>query len=112
MEKFRFLTWKVYDDAQNLFSFVLGMVKRLPREYRYELGSQLVRSAFSVVLNIAEGSGKTTDRELSRYFDIALGSLHETLASSDVLKRNVLIDEKDFQCVYTKVCDIRTYAFA
>ncbi len=106
MEKFRFLTWKVYSDAQNLFSHVLGVVKSLPKEYRYELGSQLVRSSFSIVLNIAEGSGKTTDKELNRYFDIALGSLYETLASLDALKRNSLVDEKEFQYFYEKISDI------
>ncbi len=40
MRKFRFLEWKVYKDAKELFSLLLKIVKRLPREYRFELGSQ------------------------------------------------------------------------
>jgi four helix bundle protein len=58
MNKFRFLEWNVYKDAQKLVEIILNTVKKLPREYRFEIGSQLIRSAFSVVLNIAEGSGK------------------------------------------------------
>ncbi len=98
MQKFRFLEWEVYRDAQELFSFLLLLVKKLPREFRYELGSQLVRSGFSTILNIAEGSGKSSDKkELNRYFDISLGSLYEVLASVDVLRRNQFIDLSEFQ---------------
>lgn len=77
-------------------------MKKLPREFRYELGSQLVRSGFSTILNIAEGSGKSSDKELNRYFDISLGSLYEVLASVDVLRRNQFIDLSEFQEVAKK----------
>jgi len=100
MKKFRFLEWKVYKDAQELFTLVLVLVKKLPREYRFELGSQLIRAAFSVILNLAEGSGKTSDRELGRFIDISLGSLYETLASVDVLRNNNLLTDNEFQKVF------------
>ncbi len=106
MDQFRFLRWKMYDEAQDLLSFVLGIVKQLPKEYRYEIGSQLIRSSFSVVLNIAEGSGKTTDKELNRYFDIAFGSLYETLASADSLKRNAFVCDDEFQNIQKRVRSI------
>ena len=50
----------------------------------------------SVVLNIAEGSGKSSDRELNRYFDIALGSLYEVVASFDLLRLNKMLSEDEF----------------
>ena len=64
------MDWKVYKDSQELFKLVLKIVKKLPREFRFELGSQLTRSAFSVILNIAESSGKASDKELNRYINI------------------------------------------
>jgi len=106
MEKFRFLKWKVYKDSQNLFRLILKIVKNLPKEYRFELGGQLIRSALSVILNIAEGSGKTSDKELMRFLDISLGSLYEVLASTDVLKNNKLLDKEEFDLVYNKASDI------
>jgi four helix bundle protein len=54
-------------------------------------------------LNIAEGSGKSSDKELNRYFDIALGSLYEVLASADSLKRNNLLDEPAFSDIFQRV---------
>jgi len=77
MDNFRFLNWPVYIEAQNL--------------------SQIVRSALSISLNIAEGSGKSSPRELNRFLDIALGSAYETLAGLDALRRNKLIKEGEFE---------------
>jgi len=103
MDKFRFLKWQAYKDSQKLLTEIIKIAKKLPREYRFELGSQIIRSSLSVVLNIAEGSGKNSDRELRRYMDISLGSLYETLAGVDSLKINKLIDEEEFDIVYGMV---------
>jgi len=104
MKGFRFLEWGVYKDAKKLFHEILKIVHVLPKEHRYEVGSQVIRSALSVVLNIAEGSGKSSDKELSHFFNIALGSIYETLAALDVLKDNKLIEEATFE-VLSKECE-------
>lgn len=96
MNQFRFLGWPVYRDAKKVFSSILKLVRRLPSEYRFELGNQIVRSALSIVLNIAEGSGKSSDKELNRYINIALGSVYETVAAIDVFKDNKLITKEEF----------------
>ncbi len=106
MEKFRFLKWQVYKDAKELFSIIIKLVKKLPREFRFELGSQLIRAGLSVILNIAEGSGKSTDKELNRYLDISLGSLNEVLACCDVMKDNNFITKKEFEGIFQKTEDI------
>ena len=96
MKRFRFVEWQVYKDAKKLFSLLISVVKKLPKEYRYEIGSQIIRAGLSVVLNIAEGSGKHSDAELNRFFDIALGSLFESFAAVDVLRDITLVDENVF----------------
>ena len=73
MKKFRFLDWPVYKDARRLFVILLVIVKNLPKEFRYEMGSQISRAGFSVVLNIAEGSGKHSDSELNRILILPSG---------------------------------------
>lgn len=100
MNKFRFLEWNVYRESKELLSLILKIVNKLPKEYRFELGSQIVRSVFSIVLNIAEGSGKNSDKEMNRFFEISLGSIYETLAAADVLKDNKLINDKEFDMIY------------
>ncbi len=106
MKKFRFLDWKVYKDAKELFKVILGVVKSLPKEFRFEISSQIIRSALSVILNIAEGCGKNSDKELNRFCDIALGSLFEVLATADVLQDNNLIDKEVFYEIEKRVDEI------
>lgn len=106
MQKFRFLDWEVYQDAKKLMSLALMIVNKLPREYRYEIGSQIIRSALSVVLNIAEGSGKTSDKETNHFIEIALGSVYETLAGFDVLRDNKLVKDDDFEAVHRMLYSI------
>ena len=106
MKQFRFRDWKVYKDAQKLFSLLLKIVKRLPKEYRFELGSQLLRSGSSIILNIAEGSGKQSEKELNRFIETALGSSYETMANIDVLRSNSLIEEGDFLISQQMIADI------
>ncbi|MEQ1878823.1 MAG: four helix bundle protein, partial [Bdellovibrionia bacterium] len=47
--------------------------------------NQLPRASLSIVLHIAEGSGKPTADEKKRFYGIALGSLREVTAILDVL---------------------------
>ncbi len=103
MNKFRFLDWQVYQDAQDLFIEVSKVVASLSQESRYVIGSQLSRAALSVVLNIAEGSGKTSDKELNRFFEIALGSLYETLAAIDTLEKMASITPQEKEIFFKKV---------
>lgn len=87
-KQFRFLDWKVYTDAQSLFFEVKKVVEKLPREHRFDIGSQVIRSSLSVILNLAEGSGRMSRVEMSRFLDIALGSLYETAAAIDTLQKD------------------------
>ena len=55
MEKFRFLNRQVYRDAKLLMICIFKIINKIHKKYRFDLGSQVVRSAFSILLNIAEG---------------------------------------------------------
>ena len=51
----------------------------LPREERFRLGDQLLRSARSITANIAEGYGRFHYLDNSKFCGIARGSTYETL---------------------------------
>ena len=59
---------------------------------------QLDRASTSIPLNIAEGTGKYTNKDKCRYYDIARGSAVESAACLDVLlKRNKITIEENIK---------------
>lgn len=67
----------VWQKSMELFIEVHKMAKKLPPEEKYEIGSQLRRSAFSIPANIAEGSAKTTNAHYKQFLETSLGSAFE-----------------------------------
>lgn len=103
---FRFLDWKIYKDSKKLFHNTKKITQRIPKEYRFEIGNQLIRSSLSVSLNIAEGSGKHTQKEFARYLSIASGSLFEVLAILDILLDQKIITDSEFKEVSDLIQEI------
>ncbi|MEO7212236.1 four helix bundle protein [Mucilaginibacter sp.] len=66
---------------QKTHAFVLGLYKSFtyfPKDEAYNLVSQLRRAATSIPTNIAEGTGRFTQKDFASFLQIALGSTHET----------------------------------
>ncbi len=62
---------------------------------------QLRRAAFSIMLNIAEGSGRFTKPDKRNFYVIARGSTFECVAIFDYLKDMEAIDETIFKQYYS-----------
>ena len=70
----RFQAWQL---SYKLVLKVYAATDAFPKYELYGLTSQTRRAAFSVTLNIAEGSAKRGEGEFRRYLDIAIGSITE-----------------------------------
>ena len=82
----------VYRTALEFFDLADDVLERLPRG-RGTLSVQLARASLSIVNNIAEGAGKFSKGDKSRYDQVALGSSTECAAMLDVCLRRRLVDE-------------------
>ena len=67
----------VWTEAMDLAAEAYILARRLPREERFGLASQMRRSAVSVPSNIAEGWGRGVTREYVQFLRYARGSLKE-----------------------------------
>ena len=67
----------VWQKAMELVKETYLLVKKLPKEEIYALSEQMRRAAISIPSNIAEGYGRKSKVEYSRFLDIARGSLFE-----------------------------------
>ncbi len=83
---------KVYQDAVTFCAWATPVLESVPR--RYAAHDQLDRASTSIVLNIAEGNGKRSYKDRSRFFDIARGSAVEHAACLDVLVARNMLDRE------------------
>lgn len=79
---------EVYNEALVLAKevFILCKSKSLIKEY--SLCDQIKRASVSVAANIAEGFGRNSRADFSRFLSISLGSANETIALLDILHLN------------------------
>jgi four helix bundle protein len=75
MKDFRRL--QVWEKAHALTLAVYLATEPFPKSEMYGLTSQLRRACVSIGSNIVEGAGRSSDRELARFLDIAGGSANE-----------------------------------
>ena len=70
---------KVWIKAIDLVKLIYEITESYPASEKFGIVSQMRRSVVSIPSNIAEGSGRNSDKELIRslYIDIALGSSSE-----------------------------------
>ncbi|NOT08273.1 MAG: four helix bundle protein [Gemmatimonadales bacterium] len=68
---------EVWECGRLLVRGMYELTASFPRTEQYGLTAQLRRAAVSVVTNIAEGSGRNSDRDFARFIAIALGSATE-----------------------------------
>src|ERR1700674_5583687 len=68
---------RVWQNAMKLVISVYQQTRGFPKEELYGLTSQMRRAAVSIPSNIAEGKGRSTDRDRSLFFCHARGSLLE-----------------------------------
>jgi four helix bundle protein len=91
---FDFQKLEVYKKAQqfHLESKILHQNMQLERYVVDQLG----RASYSVVLNIAEGSGRHSPNDRKNFFTISRASIFECVAILDIMKLENKIDETKY----------------
>lgn len=94
MHNFRKLdTWI---DGIELADTIYTLTASFPKSEAYGLTSQMQRAAVSVPSNIAEGSGKGSDRDFARFLSISLGSLFELETQIEIAYRRGYLDTPNY----------------
>ena len=99
MKTFRFKDFQVYKDAKKLRRTVLKFLQKFPSEEKYRLVDQIHRSCLSIILNIAEGSAKKSDKDFARFLEMGIASTSELIAAFDVALEDGIITQEDMSLI-------------
>lgn len=80
---FVFENWQVYKDARELRKEINDLIKKWPKDEKFVLIDQIKRAVLSIMLQIAEGSNRKTDKDKSAFFNRSHTSLDEVVACLD-----------------------------
>jgi len=75
--RFRFEKLQVWYEARNLSRDIYRLTQSFPTAELYGLTSQIRRAAVSISANIAEGSGRNSERDFAHFLEQSYGSAME-----------------------------------
>lgn len=100
---YRFQNWQVYKDARILRQEINKIAKSFPKDELYILTSQIRRAILSVILQIAEGSNRKTEKDKNLFINRSLTSLDEVVACFDCALDDEYIDKKQHDNILIKI---------
>ncbi|RLD59353.1 MAG: diversity-generating retroelement protein bAvd family protein [Bacteroidetes bacterium] len=102
---------KVWQKSRVLTSEIYNITRKLPKDERFGLISQMDRAVVSIPSNIAEGSGRFTNRDFRRFLDYSLGSAYE-LETQIILSYDLgFVSEKDYLEILKKIEEVQKMIF-
>lgn len=106
-KKFRFREFQIYNDARKFAKELKDLSRqKFPREEQFGLVSQLWRALDSIILNIAEGAGRGTDKDFALFLNRAHTSLNEVVSCLDVALDNLYIDSEEHTHYLERAADM------
>lgn len=102
---FNFEGYQVYKTAQQICLVVDSKILKT-RQVSRESKNQLHRAAMSILLNIAEGSGRQTNNEKRNFYTIARGSCYECVALTNLLALQGLIDLNIYKDIHEHLTNV------
>ena len=92
----------VYNKSLDIVDRIYGVVGAFPREELFSLSDQFRRAATSIVLNIAEGSGRSR-KEFAHFLTVSRSSAYECSAIAEIARRRTYVSETEFKELYREL---------
>lgn len=103
---FGFERLEVWQKAVAFAGVVYKLTRGFPREELFGLTAQLRRASVSVAANIAEGASRSSQKDQSRFFEIAYGSLNEMVTLLQIASEQELISKDQMVCARLQISDM------
>ncbi|MEP0985858.1 four helix bundle protein [Ekhidna sp.] len=102
-----FKEFQVWKRAIEMVKEIYRMTAKFPDDEKFGIISQLRRCAVSIPSNIAEGSGRKTDKDFSNLLSISLGSQFELETQLIISKEIGFISETELKTITIELNEIQ-----
>jgi four helix bundle protein len=96
----------VGQESMDLAEQIYRVTDKFPKREWYGLTQQVRRAAISVASNIAEGKGRSTDRDFLRFLFTARGSLFEVETQVKLAERLQFLGDAEAEPILTSISAI------
>ncbi|WP_067619697.1 four helix bundle protein [Dissulfuribacter thermophilus] len=96
----------IWQKGMELVKDVYKLISIFPKEEVYGLSSQIKRSVISIPSNIAEGRGRNSSKEFTRFLQISIGSLFELETQLEIAKNLGFIEPREYESIYVKCLEL------
>ncbi|TRX72333.1 four helix bundle protein [Carboxylicivirga sp. M1479] len=104
MKSFREI--KVWQKSMDLVTDIYKITSSFPPEERFGLTNQIRRASVSIPSNIAEGFGRKSDGDFTRFLSIALGSNYEVQTQIEISCNIGILDKKEISGLLSELVEI------
>lgn len=105
-QKYNFENLQVYKLALELVAEIYKITRDWPKEELFALSSQIKRAVISIVLNIAEGSGKGSKKDFARFLSTSIGSVFEVRACLHIALTLSYIEGNRMRAINEKIDEL------
>ena len=96
----------IWREGYELLMLIYNISEKFPDWEKYALSSQIIRSANSIIANIAEAHGRFSFNDKIRVLYIARGELAETRSHLAVALGRKYINDVKFKNINIRYCDL------
>lgn len=98
---------KVWQNSKNLVIDIYKDTENFPKTEIFGLTNQIRRASVSVPSNIAEGCGRNSNKDLTRFLDIANGSSFELETQLIIANELKFLDDNSFEMLCKKLDEVQ-----
>lgn len=107
MEFFNFEKLIAWKKSVEFYQLVIEQTETFAsRSGHFRIKEQLESATFSIAMNIAEGTGRSSDQDFVRFLYYARGSLYETVTLLILLNKNDNLDDDGLALLREKALEL------
>ena len=102
----RFKDLEIWKRSRVFSSKIYEVTSKFPDSERFGLTNQLRRASVSIPSNISEGSSRNSNKDFSRFLEIAIGSAYEIETQLLISKDLNLVSEETLELLISELIEI------